>query len=84
MDGLRQIMADLLAPEKAAQATAQMKELKNNQMLLPSLMQIALTDTEPQIRFACVFLFYFIEVFHQKFNRQVFFNIRKIRFNLKL
>ena len=42
MDGLRQIMADLLAPEKAAQATAQMKELKNNQLLLPSLMQIAL------------------------------------------
>ena len=57
MDGLRQIMADLLAPEKAAQATAQMKELKNNQMLLPSLMQIALTDTEPQIRFVCVFSF---------------------------
>ena len=50
MDGLRQIMADLLTPEKAAAATAQMKELKNNQLLLPSLMQIALSDPEPQIR----------------------------------
>ena len=55
-------MADLLAPEKAAQATAQMKELKSNQMLLPALMQIALTDTEPQIRFIYIFerfFFYF-------------------------
>ena len=49
-------MADLLAPEKAAQATAQMKELKSNQMLLPALMQIALTDTEPQIRFVYIFV----------------------------
>ena len=62
MDGLRQIMADLLAPEKAAQATAQMKELKSNQMLLPALMQIALTDTEPQIRFIYIFVRFFISI----------------------
>ena len=50
MDGLRQIMADLLTPEKASVATNQMKELKSNQLLLPALMQIALSDPEPQIR----------------------------------
>ena len=65
-------MADLLAPEKAAQATAQMKELKSNQMLLPALMQIALTDTEPQIRF--IYIFYLIRWI---FSKTIFFHEKK-------
>ena len=50
MDGLRGILSDLLNPEKAVQATKQMKDFKSDPQLLPSLMSIALSDAEPSIR----------------------------------
>ena len=50
MEGLRGILSDLLNPDKAVEATKRMKDFKNDQQLLPSLMSIALTDTEPAIR----------------------------------
>ena len=50
MDGLRGILSDLLNPEKAVQATKQMKDFKSDPQLLPSLMSIALSDSEPSIR----------------------------------
>jgi len=50
MDGLRSILADLLNPEKAAESTKQMKVFKSDPQLLPSLMNIALSDGEPAIR----------------------------------
>ena len=48
MEGLRQIMVDLLVPEKAAEATKRIKGHKD--ILLPSLMQITLHDKDPQVR----------------------------------
>ena len=50
MDSLRGILADLLNPEKAAESTKQMKIFKSDPQLLPSLMNIALSDGEPAIR----------------------------------
>ena len=50
MDSLRGILADLLNPEKAAESTKQMKVFKSDPQLLPSLMNIALSDGEPAIR----------------------------------
>ena len=50
MESLRGILADLLNPEKAAESTKQMKVFKSDPQLLPSLMNIALSDGEPAIR----------------------------------
>jgi len=50
MDKLREILVDLLNPEKAAAATARMKEIKSDKSLLPNLMQLTLSDHEASVR----------------------------------
>lgn len=50
MDLLRGILVDLLNPEKAAAATARMKDIKNDPSLLPNLMQLTLSDSEASVR----------------------------------
>lgn len=50
MEVLRKILVDLLNPEKAAEATARMKDIKNDPQLLPNLMKLTIGDGEAQIR----------------------------------
>ena len=50
MEVLREILVDLLNPEKAAKATGRMKGVKNDPQLLPNLMQLTLADSEPSVR----------------------------------
>ncbi|CAG5098758.1 Oidioi.mRNA.OKI2018_I69.XSR.g15949.t1.cds [Oikopleura dioica] len=50
MEKIREICVDLLNPEKAAAATARMKEIKNDKSLLPNLMQLTLSDHDASVR----------------------------------
>lgn len=50
MEALRAILVDLLNPEKAAAATGQMKGVRNDPQLLPNLMQLTLSDSDPGVR----------------------------------